>query len=455
MKNLTSSQSRRKPILAIAGRPNVGKSTLFNRLIGKNIAITDSTPGVTRDPIEYDCNLDGVDCLLVDTGGYKLDAEVLDDLVVQKSLEQVARADFVVFLLDVTEITPEDLEFAEKLRPYSDKVMVVVNKVDNREREQAVWEFYSLGFEKVHAIAATHNIGIADLVEILGEELRNLGISSDEIVEEEPMIKISVLGQPNTGKSTLVNALLGREQSIVSDIAGTTRDVVASEFVWKGKKFKILDTAGIRRKSKVSDDVEYYSVNRAIKSIDEADIIVLAVDSVQNIADQDKKIASLAARKGKGIVIALTKWDLQEDIPNLENAVKDRLHFLFPVLSFAPVIPVAALEGKGLNRLLKSITNVYKQLNTRIETAALNKALDEWKYFTPIPVRKGVTFKAKYITQVKQNPVIFLLFINKSRGFPAEWLQYVKNRIRQEFGLNSIPIEIFLRSPEKFDEKFK
>ncbi|MBN2651112.1 MAG: ribosome biogenesis GTPase Der [Spirochaetales bacterium] len=453
MKCLTSSQSRRKPVLAIAGRPNVGKSTLFNRLIGKNIAITDPTPGVTRDPVEYDCCLDGVDCLLVDTGGYKLDAEVLDDLVVAKSLEQVARADYVVFLLDVTAITPEDLEFAEKLRPYSHKVMVVVNKVDNAEREQGVWDFYSLGFEKVHAIAATHNIGIADLVEMLGEELRCLGISTDEVEEEESVIKISVLGQPNTGKSTLVNALLGRQQSIVSDIAGTTRDIVASEFVWHDQKFRILDTAGIRRKKKVSDNVEYYSVNRAIKSIDDSDIVILAVDSIKNISDQDKKISALAARKGKGIIIALTKWDTMEDIPNLETAVTDRVHYLFPVLSYAPVVPIAAIENKGLKRLLKTIVNVYKQLNTRVETAALNKALEEWKYFYPIPARNKTSFKAKYITQVKQNPVIFLMFINKHRGFPEDWLQYLKNRIRKEFGLTSIPIEVFVKCQEKDTER--
>ncbi|NLK06334.1 MAG: ribosome biogenesis GTPase Der, partial [Spirochaetales bacterium] len=431
------------PVISIIGRPNVGKSTLFNRLIGKRRAITDPTPGVTRDPIPERWLLGNHPVTLVDSGGVKVDREGLDGLVADKSLGLLAKSDAVIFMMDCTEVTAEDRELLEFLRPYSDKLVLVVNKIDDPKREDLLWEYYEYGYQRILGISAAHGLGIEELEEALLGMLDL--ISLDEAPEQEDRVKLAILGKPNTGKSTLANLLVGEDISIVSDIAGTTRDVVMGAFSYKGSNFTVLDTAGIRRKSKVDEDVEYYSVNRAIKTIDEADVVLLMIDSVEGLADQDKKIANLIVRRGKGIILVLNKIDLLTGIGNELEAIKDRVRFLFPILAFAPITSISALKGQDIGKLLDTVWSVWKQLNKRVETAKLNDAIREWGEAYQPPRGSSGHFKVYYGTQISANPVKFLLFVNRIKDFPQIYIQYLKNNIRKELGFTQIPIEIDLR----------
>ena len=434
---------RSLPLISIIGRPNVGKSTLFNRLIGERRAITDPTPGVTRDPIPARYLLGNHPVTLVDSGGVKLEKEGLDYAVSEKSLSLVEISDLILFVLECTEITGEDMMLIEELRPYSDKVVLVVNKVDDPSRDDLVWNYFSYGYQRVVGISASHGLGFEELEDTM------LGMLNLERLDEEPeepeRIKIAILGKPNTGKSTLTNLLTGRDISIVSEIAGTTRDVMRGTFEYKGTDYTVLDTAGIRRKSKVEEDVEYYSVNRAIKTIDEADVVLLMVDIKEGLAEQDKKIASLIVRRGKGIIIVLNKADLLSKVPNQVEAIKDRVRFLFPILSFAPIVTISALEADGVAKMLDTVWAVWRQLNKRVDTADLNNALKEWTTSYEIPRASDGYFKILYATQVSTTPVRFLLFVNRIKDFPETYLQYIKNQIRKELGFSSVPIEINLR----------
>jgi len=444
MSDLNISNSNNIPMVAIAGRPNVGKSTLFNRIIRFRKAITDPTPGVTRDPVEAVAEIEGKMIKFIDTGGYKLDQEELDDLVVARSLEVIAEADLVVLVLEVKELTAEDQTFIEEMRPFSDKLMIVVNKVDGPEKENEIWNFYSLGFDKVYPLSASHGYGYGDFIEAVYEKVKHIG--HDGIEEEESAdIRLSILGKPNTGKSTLINILTKSEASIVSDIPGTTRDIVEGAFEFEGREFTVLDTAGIRKKKKVNESVEYYSVNRAIKSIDDSDVVLLMIDSIEGLSDQDKKIAHLIVKKGKGVIIVLNKWDLQADVPNAFEAVSDRVKFLFPILGFAPIVPLSALKNEGVEELLKTIVKVKSQLIKRVDTSALNSHLADWVEENEPPRSKKGRYKIKYMTQASANPVKFVIFINTKKGFPESYERYILKMIRADFGLTSIPINMDFR----------
>lgn len=438
-----STSGKNRPVVAIAGRPNVGKSTLFNRIVRSRKAITDPTPGVTRDPVEAVAEINGKEIKFIDTGGYKLDQEVLDDLVVSRTLEVIAEADLVVLVLDLKETTSEDEIFIKELRPYSDKLMLVVNKVDTPEKEVQVWNYYSLGFDKVYAVSASHGIGFSEFIDAVYEEVKDLG--NDDVDDEETEINMAILGKPNTGKSTLTNLLTQENSSIVSDIPGTTRDIVEGFFNYKEHNFRVLDTAGIRRKKKVSEAVEYYSVNRAIKSIEESDVILLMIDSVEGLSDQDKKIAHLIVKKGKGVILVLSKWDLQSKLPNAFEAVSDRVRFLFPILSFAPIVPLSALKEEGLDELLDTVMKVKHQLTKRVDTSTLNEHLKDWLEENEPPRAPKGRYKIKYMSQVSASPVKFLLFINHKKSFPKSYLRYILRMIRSDFGLPSVPINMELR----------
>jgi len=431
------------PLISIIGRPNVGKSTLFNRLIGKRRAITDPTPGVTRDPIPERWLLGNHPVTLVDSGGIKVDREGIDGAVAEKSLSLLSMSDVVLFLVDCTEVTPEDMELFKTLRPYTDKVVLVVNKMDDPSREDLLWNFYNYGYQRVIGISGEHGRGIEDLEDAC---LGMLDMErTDEIPDEPETIRLAVLGKPNTGKSTLTNLLTGRDVSIVSEIAGTTRDVMRATFTYKGTDYTILDTAGIRRKSKVEEDVEYYSVNRAIKTIDEADVVVLMIDITEGLTEQDKKISQLIVRRGKGIVLCLNKMDKLKGVPNEIEAIEDRVRFLFPLLSFAPLVPISALDGSCVDKLLDSVWAVWRQLNKRVDTSELNERLKEWQEGYQPPRGSEGHYKVLYATQVSVTPVRFLLFVNRVKGFPDSYLSYIKNSMRKSLGFPSIPIEISLR----------
>ncbi len=445
MSDLISSQDNGNiPVIAIVGRPNVGKSTIFNRMIGRRLSITDEVPGVTRDPVEAEYFLGDDEVLLIDTGGFKLEISEMDTLVNEKSIAAVKGADLILLVLDVCEVTPEDEAFIKFLRPYGEKLIAVVNKVDNDKREADVWDFYSYGFSEVVGVSAEHGINMDELDELMLKAI-DFETAGQSYKKKEPDIRLSILGKPNTGKSTLINRLTETEKSIVSDIPGTTRDVIEGRFDYKDNHFRVLDTAGIRRKKKVEEDVEYYSVNRAIKSIDHADIVFLMIDSVDGLADQDKKIASLIVRKGTGVILVLNKWDKLDPVSNQLEAVTDRTRFLFPILDFAPLLPLSALNGAGIDALLKTSLKVWNQLNMRIDTNRMNKLLKEWLEHYEPPGKFKANYKVKYITQVRSNPVRFLLFVNKKRGFPLSYIQYLTNRIRKDLGFTSVPIAVDLK----------
>ena len=431
------------PVIAIIGRPNVGKSTLFNRLVKKRRAITDAMPGVTRDPIPEKWLLGNHPVLLVDSGGVKLDQQGLDFLVTQKSLGLLEIADAIIMLMDCTEITAEDEMLIETLRPYTDKVIIAVNKIDDPVRDDLIWDYHKFGYPKVLGLSSAHGLGIDVLEEALLEMLDLVEV--EEAPEEQERVRIAVLGKPNTGKSTLTNLLTGKDTSIVSEIPGTTRDVIMGDFVYKGTPYTVLDTAGIRRKSKVDEDVEYYSVNRAIKTIDEADVILLMIDVTTGLVEQDKKIAQLIVRRGKGVVMVFNKIDLLKGVDNELEAIKDRARFLFPILSFAPIVPISAIGAIDIGKLLDCVWSVWRQLNKRIETAQLNNFLRDWSDAYQPPRGSKGHFKVYYGTQVSAPPVRFLFFVNRKKDFPQGYVQYLKNCIRRDLGFTQIPDEIELK----------
>jgi GTP-binding protein len=442
---------RNLPTVVLAGRPNVGKSTLFNRLLRKRRAITDPTPGVTRDPVEAECLLDGKPLKLIDTGGYKNeDNNTIDDLVVEKTLDTIKKANLIVLLLEAGEITREDEEFIEILRPVQQRLIIAVNKTEGGRRSADAWNLLSYGFEKVFMISAEHGDNIGELAQ---EIVSRLDFSVVETAVEEPeIIRIALLGKPNTGKSTLSNRLTSSNASIVSDIPGTTRDVVEGGFRWKSRSFAILDTAGMRRKSKVNEDIEYYSVNRAVKAINDADIVVLLIDAQEGLSEQDKKIAALAHDKGRGIIMALNKWDM---IPQEKNTLKneiEKIHFFFAKMEYAPIVPISAKDGGGVDKLLSTALTMYGQLNTRIETGRLNQALARWLEEYPPPYGPSTRFKVKYAAQVSVNPVNFVFFTSRTHAVSESYISYLRNKIRKDLGFSFIPVGIKIRSSTKNDK---
>jgi GTP-binding protein len=442
------------PVVALAGRPNVGKSTLFNRLLHKRRAITDPTPGVTRDPVAVDTKILGMPLRLVDTGGFKLDRDrdtpdgELESIVVERTLEVLKKADLIVLIFEAGELMGEDEEFIDLLRPYQKKLIAVINKTEGGRREAEAWNLLSYGFEKILMISAEHGDNIRELEEtiIARLSLTNPPAALPENTERDTPIRIALLGKPNTGKSTLSNRLTSSSASIVSDIPGTTRDVVEGAFVWKKRSFQVLDTAGIRRKSKVNENIEYYSVNRAIKTIDESDIVFLIIDAQEGLTDQDKKIAALAHDSGRGLILVLNKWDTMPKVKNAFEAARDRIHFLFGQMEYAPVIALSALDGSGINDLLNTSLKMYDQLTQQVETTALNAALEKWLLENPPPSGPKTRFKIRYAVQKEANPVKFIFFSSRPHAVSDAYTAYLRNRIRRDLGFSLVPVDIEIRS---------
>jgi GTP-binding protein len=475
---VTQENCRSLPLVALVGRPNVGKSTLFNRLLRQRRSITDPTPGVTRDPVSARALIAGKPVRLVDTGGFKLDREKdrggvesagddLDDMVLERTRRKIREADLIVLILEAGELTPEDEEFIAFLRPYRDRLLTAVNKTEGGRREGEAWNLLSLGFDKVYMISAEHGDNVAELAAAIAERLDSEPAKAGDAgeageagkIDEDTgrIIRVAILGKPNTGKSTLSNRLTGADASIVSAVPGTTRDVVEGYFEYRGKQFRLLDTAGIRRKTRVHDDVEYYSVNRAIKSIEDADLVFLLIDAEEGLSDQDKKIAALAHDKGRGIILVLNKWDLMPQIKNTFAAVRDRIRFLFGQMEFAPVIALSAETGFGVEELLNTAIRMYAQLCTRVETGRLNQALEKWLEEYPPPSGPQTRFKIRYAVQVSENPVKFVFFVSRLPGATrlhaaaSRYLAYLRGRIRRDLGFSLIPVEIEFRTTRKTD----
>ncbi|GMO60141.1 MAG: ribosome biogenesis GTPase Der [Treponemataceae bacterium] len=461
--------SAKTALIVIAGRPNVGKSTLFNRFLHRRRAITDPTPGVTRDPIEEECVILGRRVKIMDTGGFKLEkspiAEVreIESLVTQKTLATLERADLILLLFDPAHITAEDEEFVLLLNQYRGKVIAAANKTEGGRLENEAWNLMRFGFSDFMLISAEHGDKFPELCERITARLdalfaddpryaqltdaENLAENRTENAPSEAVaidvIKIAVMGKPNTGKSTLVNALTGKELSLVCDYAGTTRDVIEGSFVFTGHRFTILDTAGIRRKARVTENLEYYSVNRAVKTLDEADIVFLLIDALEGFSEQDKKIAALATERGRAVVFVLNKWDGEiADDKRLKKMIAD-IRIMFAHMDWAPVLPLSAKTGKGIKTLLKTALELSSQLNKKISTASLNIALHDWTADHPAPANAG--FKLRYIVQKSANPVLFYVFAGRNKNVMQSYISYIKNRIRTDLGFDKIPVLIEVR----------
>lgn len=441
------------PLIVIAGRPNVGKSTLFNRLVGKRRSITDKTAGVTRDLIEETVLIKDKPVRLMDSGGFKLSRSkneseaVLTKLTIEKTLQSLEMADRILLLLDATSHTAEDDEFVQYLRRYWNKIIVAVNKTEGGRGEAEGYNYLKLGVARIHFISAEHGDNIDELLDALVD-----GLDFSKICEtdDEDVIRLTIVGKPNTGKSTLSNFLTKSSASIVSDIAGTTRDIVRGEFSHKGKKFILQDTAGIRKKSKVNEDIEYYSVVRAIKSLDNADVVLHLIDADSGLTDQDKKICVQAVNRGLPVIFVINKWDTVDAQKGTFKNYERNIKVMFGKMEYAPVCAISAIDGTGVNNMLNIVLQAFKQYTTQVETSALNLALKDWLTSYPPP---GNKFTFKYLVQTGTRPVRFLIFTNKVHNVTEQYMRYLQNKIRTDLGFSLIPVQLTVRSNRDKSEK--
>ena len=429
-----------KQTVAIVGRPNVGKSTLFNKLVGDRLSIVKDEPGVTRDRLYREMEWLGNKFLLVDTGG--LEPRTQDFMMSKiKKQAQVAidEADVIIFLVDgKAGITGLDEDVATILRKQDKKVIVAVNKIDNYMKEQEnIFEFYGLGFEEVIGISGEHKTNLGDLLDAVVEKFDNK--STKEISEG---LSIAILGRPNAGKSSLLNKLLNKERSIVSDIAGTTRDTIDSALKYDGEMYTLIDTAGIRRKSKVEDDIEYYSVLRAMKAIKRADVCVLMLDATELLTDQDKRIAGMIYDERKPIIIAINKWDLIEKNDNSVKEFKELVKADLSFLDYAPIVTISALTGKRTLNILEQAKFINEEYHKKVTTGMLNQILAEIVAQNPVPTRKGRAVKLNYGTQIGQAPPKFVFFANNPELIHFSYKRYIENKLREYFGFEGCPIDI-------------
>ena len=427
-------------IVAIVGRPNVGKSTLFNKLIGDRLSIVKNEEGVTRDRLYRETEWSGKKFLLVDTGGLEPRS---NDYIMQKVKDQakvaIDEADSIIFLVDgKAGITAVDEDIASILRKQNKKVVVAVNKIDNYMKEKDnMFEFYSLGFEDVIAISAEHKVNLGDLLDAAVDKFP---VNYEK--QEEEGLAIAVLGRPNAGKSSFVNKILNKERNIVSDIAGTTRDSIDSSFRYNGDVYTIIDTAGIRKKSKVEDDIEYYSVLRAIKAIQRANVCVLMLDATELLTEQDKRIAGLIYEERKPIKIAINKWDIIEKDNKTVKEFTDLVKVDLPFLDYAPIVTISALTGKRTINIIDQVKYIDEEYNKKISTGLLNQVLEELMAKNPVPTRKGRAVKINYGTQIGQAPPRFVFFANNPDLVHFSYKRYIENNLREYFGFEGCPIDI-------------
>lgn len=430
----------KRQIVAIVGRPNVGKSTLFNKLVGDRVSIVNNEPGVTRDRLYRNIEWLGKEFVLVDTGGLEPRSK---DFMLQKIKEQayvaIDEADVVIFVVDgKAGITGLDEEIANILRKQDKKVIVAVNKIDNYMRDQSnILEFYGLGFETIIGISAEHKTNFGDMLDLVSSKFTD---NTNEVIEEG--LKIAVLGRPNAGKSSFVNKILNKDRSIVSDIAGTTRDSIDSQFRYNSKPYTIIDTAGIRKKSKLEDNIEYYSVLRAVKAIDRADVCILMLDSTELVTEQDKRVAGLIFEAKKPIIIAINKWDLVEKDNNTVKEFTEKVKAEMPFLDYAPVVTISALTGKRTLDVISQVEIINEEYNKKISTGILNQVLADMVAQNPVPTRKGRAVKINYATQVSVAPPKFVFFSNNPELVHFSYKRYIENKLREYFGYEGCPIDI-------------
>ncbi len=439
-----------RPVVAVVGRPNVGKSTLFNSLAGERISIVKDTPGVTRDRIYADISWLNYDFTLIDTGGIEPDSK---DIILSQMREQAKiamdTADVIIFMTDVRQgLVDADSKVCDLLRRSNKPVVLVVNKVDDFDKYMPdVYEFYNLGIGEPHPISASSKLGLGDML----DEVTSYFPGENEAWEDDDIPKIAIVGKPNVGKSSLVNKLCGTERAIVSDIAGTTRDAIDTKVKYDGREYIFIDTAGIRRKSKIKEELERFSIIRAVTAVEKADVVIIMIDAKEGVTEQDAKIAGIAHERGKGIIIAVNKWDAIEKDNKTVNKYTENIRSVLSFMPYASIMFISALTGQRLNKLYDMIDSVIANNAMRIATGVLNEIIIEAVAMHEPPSDKGRRLKIFYSTQASVKPPTFVIFVNDKALMHFSYQRYLENKIREAFGFEGTSIKFIIR--ERKDDK--
>ncbi len=444
------SKRKAKPIVAVVGRPNVGKSTLFNALAGEKISIVKDTPGITRDRIYADVSWLDMNFTLIDTGGIEPDSK---DIILSQMREQaqiaIDTADVIIFMVDVKQgLVDADSKVADMLRRSHKPVILTVNKVDSFDKYMAdVYEFYNLGIGEPFAISSINKLGFGELL----DEVTSYFDKETAVEEEDERIKVAIVGKPNVGKSSIINKVIGENRVIVSDIAGTTRDAIDTEITHNGKEYVFIDTAGLRRKNKIKEELEHYMIIRTVAAVERADIIVLVIDAVEGVTEQDAKIAGIAHDRGKATIIAVNKWDAIEKDNKTVNEYTQKVRQILSFMPYAEILFISAVTGQRLPKLFEMIDAVNENHSMRVATGVLNEIMAEAVAMQQPPSDKGKRLRLYYITQVSVKPPTFVIFVNDKELMHFSYTRYLENQIRETFGFRGTPLKFIIR--ERKDNK--
>ena len=434
-----------KPIVAIVGRPNVGKSTLFNIFANSRISIVEDTPGVTRDRLYADTEWLDNEFMMVDTGGIEImNTDKIAVSIRQQAQIAIAEADVILFVCDARAgITHEDAEVAKMLRQSKKPIVLAINKADSPKQEMEIFEFYNLGIGEPIPVSAANHLGLGDLLDAVVEKFPETSAYGEDGNEDE--IKVALIGRPNVGKSSIFNTLVGEERSIVSDVAGTTRDAIDTPVIREGQKFLFIDTAGMRRKARIDEPIEKYSIIRSLRAVDRSDVVLMVIDAIDGVTEQDKKIAGYAHQAGKGIVLVVNKWDLynKDNTSTLRYTENLRRELVF--MQYAPVVFVSAMTKQRIHRLPEVIHYVAEQNAMRISTSVLNQVVEDAIAINPPPTEKGQRLKILYATQVKIKPPTFVIFVNEPEIMHFSYQRYLENKLREAFGFEGTPLQMIIR----------
>jgi GTP-binding protein len=434
-----------KPIVAIVGRPNVGKSTLFNIFANSRISIVEDTPGVTRDRLYADTEWLDNEFMMVDTGGIEImNTDKIAVSIRQQAQIAIAEADVILFVCDARAgITHEDAEVAKMLRQSKKPIVLAINKADSPKQEMEIFEFYNLGIGEPIPVSAANHLGLGDLLDAVVEKFPETSAYGEDGNEDE--IKVALIGRPNVGKSSIFNTLVGEERSIVSDVAGTTRDAIDTPVIREGQKFLFIDTAGMRRKARIDEPIEKYSIIRSLRAVDRSDVVLMVIDAIDGITEQDKKIAGYAHEAGKGIVLVVNKWDLYDKDNTSTLRYTENLRRELVFMQYAPVVFVSAMTKQRIHRLPEVIHYVAEQNAMRISTSVLNQVVEDAIAINPPPTEKGQRLKILYATQVKIKPPTFVIFVNEPEIMHFSYQRYLENKLRKAFGFEGTPLQMIIR----------
>ena len=434
-----------KPIVAIVGRPNVGKSTLFNIFANSSISIVEDTPGVTRDRLYADTEWLDNEFMMVDTGGIEImNTDKIAVSIRQQAQIAIAEADVILFVCDARAgITHEDAEVAKMLRQSKKPIVLAINKADSPKQEMEIFEFYNLGIGEPIPVSAANHLGLGDLLDAVVEKFPETSAYGEDGNEDE--IKVALIGRPNVGKSSIFNTLVGEERSIVSDVAGTTRDAIDTPVIREGQKFLFIDTAGMRRKARIDEPIEKYSIIRSLRAVDRSDVVLMVIDAIDGVTEQDKKIAGYAHEAGKGIVLVVNKWDLYDKDNTSTLRYTENLRRELVFMQYAPVVFVSAMTKQRIHRLPEVIHYVAEQNAMRISTSVLNQVVEDAIAINPPPTEKGQRLKILYATQVKIKPPTFVIFVNEPEIMHFSYQRYLENKLREAFGFEGTPLQMIIR----------